>query len=105
MMDLDIPEDVSGIEVMTPQRADSRIDWENQERQREAEAANAGGDMDDFRYLRPRWFRLETKQGEFVASIKSAGGGGRVSNPPDPSDYDNTWIKYNLYARIQEPRS
>jgi len=103
MIDLDIPEDISDLEVMTPKRADSRINWENEERQREADEANAGGDMDDFRFLRSRWFRLETKQGEFVVSIKAAGGGGRVSFPADTGDYDNTHIEYNLHGRIQEP--
>lgn len=103
MIQLDIPDDVvQGMQTVTPDQARLAIESANEERDREAEEANEGGDMDDFRYLSQPWFVMETQVGKFVASIKRCGGGGRVSNPPDSEDFDSSFIEYNLHFRIIE---
>lgn len=102
MIDIDIPDDISGLPVYTPKQAQQRVDSENRDREDEAELANAGGDMDDFRYLSPRWFILDSNHGQFVVTIKSACGGGRASAVDDGKDYCNAELSYNLHARVEQ---
>ena len=100
MIQVDIEGDISELQILTPQQAANRIEYENDERQREAEGANVGGDMDDFRYLRNAWFVLETNHGKFVAKIETCSGGGRVDLLNPERNYCDMHISYNLHARI-----
>ena len=103
MIDIEVDDDdISCLPVYTPAQAQQRINSENNDREDEAEAANAGGDMDDFRYLSPRWLILETKRGTFIVTIRSASGGGRASAVDDGKDYCNAQIVYNLHARVEQ---
>jgi hypothetical protein len=104
MVQVDIePEALKQVGWISQEAADLQIRHANEDREREAGAANTGKDMDNFRYLSHRWFILKTQHGDFVASIQSVGGGGRVSLKPDPGDYCDAFIRYNLHFRIGEP--
>lgn len=100
MITLDHIERVEAIPAVSQAEALRMIDESNLERQIDAEAALGNGDMDDFRYRLPRWLLLKSNQGDFVATIKAAGGGGRVTVGGDPGDYCDSFIEYALHARV-----
>ncbi len=51
----------------------------------------------------PKLFLLCVEEGQFLAHIVTAGGGGRVSAVDDGKDFCDAYIVYHLHARVIAP--
>lgn len=98
---------LSSLPVFTLPEAKREVEEYNRERERSAIPVD-NGCPEETTYTYPEGYKRErflatSREGiSLIVHIENLGGGGRVSNPPDPErDFCNAWIEHIVHARVE----